>query len=42
VQVDGKQLRRSHGRRLGKEVIYMVSAWAKDHGRVEIRHCWPV
>jgi predicted transposase YbfD/YdcC len=28
VAIDGKQLRRSHDKRLGKEAIYMVSAWA--------------
>lgn len=28
VAVDGKTLRRSHDRRLGKEAIHMVSAWA--------------
>jgi predicted transposase YbfD/YdcC len=30
IAVDGKQLRRSHDRRLGKEAIYMVSAWASE------------
>ena len=28
VAVDGKTLRRSHDRGLGKEAIHMVSAWA--------------
>jgi predicted transposase YbfD/YdcC len=28
IAVDGKQLRRSHDRRLGQDAIYMVSAWA--------------
>jgi predicted transposase YbfD/YdcC len=28
IAVDGKALRRSHDRTLGKEAIYMVSAWA--------------
>jgi predicted transposase YbfD/YdcC len=28
VPIDGKQLRRSHDKPLGKEAIYMVSAWA--------------
>jgi len=28
VAIDGKQLRRSHDKALGKEAIYMVSAWA--------------
>jgi len=28
IGVDGKQLRRSHDKRLGKAAIYMVSAWA--------------
>jgi hypothetical protein len=28
VAIDGKTLRRSHDRRLGKEAIIMVSAWA--------------
>lgn len=32
VAIDGKCLRRSHDRALGKEAIYMVSAWAtQDH-----------
>ncbi len=28
VAIDGKMLRRSHDKKLGKEAIYMVSAWA--------------
>ena len=28
IAVDGKQLRRSHDKRLGKKAIHMVSAWA--------------
>ena len=28
IAVDGKRLRRSHDRRLGKQAIHMVSAWA--------------
>ena len=28
IALDGKQVRRSHDRRLGKAAIYMVSAWA--------------
>jgi predicted transposase YbfD/YdcC len=31
VAIDGKQLRRSHDKRLGKAAIYMVSAWAADN-----------
>jgi predicted transposase YbfD/YdcC len=34
VALDGKQLRRSHDRRLGKKAIYMVSAWASENGLV--------
>ena len=30
IGVDGKQLRRSHDNRLGKNAIYMVSAWASE------------
>jgi predicted transposase YbfD/YdcC len=30
IGVDGKQLRRSHDKRLGKAAIYMVSAWASE------------
>lgn len=32
VAVDGKQLRRSHDRRLGKDAITLVSAWATEQG----------
>jgi predicted transposase YbfD/YdcC len=28
IAIDGKQLRRSHDKRLGRSAIYMVSAWA--------------
>jgi predicted transposase YbfD/YdcC len=31
VAVDGKKLRRSHDRLLGKEAIYVVSAWAAEN-----------
>jgi len=31
VAIDGKQLRRSHDRRLGKAAIHMVSAWASSN-----------
>jgi predicted transposase YbfD/YdcC len=31
IAIDGKQLRRSHDRRLGKNAIYMVSAWATSN-----------
>lgn len=31
VAIDGKQLRRSHDRRLGKAAIHMVSAWATQN-----------
>jgi len=31
VAIDGKQLRRSHDRTVGKAAIYMVSAWATDN-----------
>jgi predicted transposase YbfD/YdcC len=34
VALDGKQLRRSHDRTLGKKAIYMVSAWASKNGLV--------
>jgi predicted transposase YbfD/YdcC len=30
IAVDGKQLRRSHDRALGKRALYMVSAWAVE------------
>ncbi len=31
VAIDGKQLRRSHDKRLGKKAIHMVSAWATNN-----------
>jgi hypothetical protein len=31
IAVDGKKLRRSHDREVGKEAIYMVSAWATQN-----------
>jgi len=31
VAIDGKQLRRSHDKRLGKAAIYRVSAWATEN-----------
>ena len=31
VALDGKKLRRSHDRTLGKKAIYMVSAWASEN-----------
>jgi predicted transposase YbfD/YdcC len=34
VAIDGKQLRRSGDKRLGKKAIYMVSAWASENGLV--------
>lgn len=34
VAVDGKTLRRSHDRTLGKEAIQMVSAWATENGLI--------
>jgi predicted transposase YbfD/YdcC len=34
VALDGKQVRRSHDRALGKQAIYMVSAWASENGLV--------
>jgi len=34
VAIDGKQLRRSHDRYVGKGAIYMVSAWAAANGVV--------
>ena len=34
VAVDGKQLRRSHNKGMGKEAIHMVSAWATANGLV--------
>ena len=41
VAIDGKKLRRSHDRRLGKEAIRMVSAWANTNrlvlGQVKVK-----
>lgn len=34
IAIDGKTLRRSHNRTLGKEAIHMVSAWASENGLV--------
>ena len=34
IALDGKQLRRSHDKALGKRAIYMVSAWASENGVV--------
>ncbi len=34
VAIDGKQLRRSHDKHLGKEAIHMVSAWSEANGVV--------
>jgi predicted transposase YbfD/YdcC len=34
VALDGKQLRRSHDKSVGKKAIYMVSAWASQNGLV--------
>ena len=34
IALDGKQLRRSHDKTLGKRAIYMVSAWASENGLV--------
>jgi len=34
VAIDGKTLRRSHDRSLGKETLHMVSAWATGNGVV--------
>lgn len=34
IAADGKALRRSHDRNLGKKALYMVSAWASDSGLV--------
>jgi predicted transposase YbfD/YdcC len=34
VAIDGKALRRSHDRSLGKEALHMVSAWASGSGLV--------
>ena len=34
VAIDGKQLRRSHDKYVGKEAIHMVSAWGETNGLV--------
>jgi predicted transposase YbfD/YdcC len=34
IALDGKQLRRSHDKNLGKKAIYMVSAWASENSLV--------
>jgi predicted transposase YbfD/YdcC len=34
IAADGKALRRSHDRSLGKKALYMVSAWASESGLV--------
>lgn len=34
IALDGKQLRRSHDRALGKKAIYMVSAWAAKNSLI--------
>jgi predicted transposase YbfD/YdcC len=34
IAADGKALRRSHDRKLGKKALYMVSAWASESGMV--------
>ena len=34
IAIDGKKLRRSHDKRLGKEAIHMVSAWGEANGLV--------
>lgn len=34
IAIDGKKLRRSHNKRLGKEAIHMVSAWGEANGLV--------
>lgn len=34
IALDGKQLRRSHDKAVGKKAIYMVSAWASENGLV--------
>lgn len=34
VAIDGKKVRRSHDKRLGKEAIHMVSAWGEANGVV--------
>ena len=32
VAIDGKTVRRSHDRTLGKKAIHMVNVWASSHG----------
>lgn len=34
IAIDGKQLRRSHDKQLGKKAIHMVSAWGEANGLV--------
>lgn len=34
IAIDGKQLRRSHDKHLGKEAIHMVTAWSEANGVV--------
>ena len=34
IALDGKQLRRSHDKALGKKAIYLVSAWASENSLV--------
>jgi len=34
IALDGKQLRRSHDKTIGKKAIYMVSAWASENSLV--------
>ena len=34
IAIDGKQLRRSHNKKLGKKAIHMVSAWGEANGVV--------
>jgi len=34
IAIDGKTMRRSHDKRLGKDAIHMVSAWASENGIV--------
>jgi len=35
IAIDGKTLRRSHDRYVGKEAIHMVSAWATANPRLD-------
>lgn len=32
IAIDGKTVRRSHDKRIGKEAIHLVNAWASTHG----------